>query len=76
MVEEGVQLMCKYCEKVTGPGTVGGIYADDCGNFCEIVWILGRSMPLLHIESGGMFAGIYIPCCTICGRDLRGGDAE
>ena len=71
MVEEGVLLMCEYCERVTGPGTIGRMYYDGYGNYCEIVWFDGRPMPMLQIRSDGVLARSYVPCCPVCGRNIQ-----
>ena len=63
--------MCEYCERVTGPGTVGRTYPDERGGFCALLWLDGYAKPILQVNSYGRFASILVDHCPICGRYLR-----
>lgn len=69
--------MCDYCENVVKPGTVGKTYYDDGTSYCELAWFLDDPMPTLQVKSDGNWSCVMVPCCPICGRELRGeGDNE
>lgn len=63
--------MCKGCENVIKPGTVGKTYYDGDGNCCELFWFPDDPMPTLQVKSDGNWSCVMVPCCPICGCDLK-----
>ena len=68
-------MMCDYCENVVKPGTVGKTYYDGGTSYCELAWFPDDPMPTLQVKSDGNWSCVMVPCCPMCGRELRS-DAE
>ena len=71
--KESETMSCKYCSDMDY-GKAGDVYFDEYGNSASLVWFPGEPMPTLVVNLKNInaedCAGIMVPCCPICGRNL------